>query len=68
MIVGGTKGQALHSGPVTQLPYSDLARSVRAVCSPRAGSFIFFLAEEMDFTLVVLKLMQAKQNMLAGQL
>ena len=30
--------------------------------------FIFFLAEEMDFTLVVSKLMQAKQNMLAGQL
>ena len=29
--------------------------------------FIYFLAEEMDFTLVS-KLMQAKQNMLAGQM
>ena len=30
--------------------------------------FVYFLAEERDFTLVVSKLMQAKQNMLAGQM
>ena len=30
--------------------------------------FVYFLATEMDFTLVVYKQVQAKQTMLAGQI